>query len=164
MCSKYKKKFNGNNTGNKDRTVLLMVFFESYWDTLTNHCDGDFLLFVRILIMASYFDPEIERPAVTFLKRINLQWTGLMSEVSNKLCPTPILLHRFRLLWVINEFIWFPEPHPGELSDCPPWIRIVIWAGDHHTGSRETFNWGWHLNCPRWSFSLRNWNKTVSKM
>lgn len=128
------------------------------WQVLTDHCNGN-TLFVRKLVIVRYFNPEIKRPFVTLLKGINLQWTVLLSDVSQQRCPILVLLYHFRLYWVIDELICHVGPHPSELSEHLSWIWVVKCTRDHYTGSRETFNWGRNLNCPRWGFSLRNWNK-----
>lgn len=129
---------------------------------LTHHCNGDCAIFVRKLIIVCNFNPEMKRSLVTGLKGINLQWTVLLRDVSQQLCPMPILLHHFRLNWVIGDLIWRVGPQASEFSERLPWIWVVIWAGNHHTGSRETFNWGRHLNCP--SRGLSHCNKMQRKM
>lgn len=100
-----------------------------------------------------------KRPLVTFLKGINLQRTLLLFGISQQLCPIPVLLHYFRLHWVIDELICHFSPHSSELSEHLSWIWVVKCARYHYTGSRETFNWGRYLNWPRWDLSLRRWNK-----
>lgn len=98
------------------------------------------MFFVRKLVKVFNFNPEIKRPLVTFLKGINLQRTVLVCDVSQQLCPTPILLHNFRLNWMVDDVTRFLGPNPGEFSDRLSWIWVVERAGDHHAGSRETFD------------------------
>lgn len=126
---------------------------------LTYHCNGDFVLQVWKTVIVFNFNPEMKRPLITLLKRINLQWTILLSDISQLLGSTSKLLHDFRGNRVIDKLICILLPNSSELSDRLPWIRVVIWAGNHHTRSREAFNWRWHLKWPRWGFSLNNWNK-----
>lgn len=92
---------------------------------LTYHCNGDFVLQVRISVIASNFNPEMKRSYVTLLKRINLQGT-ILFDISQLLGSTSILLHDFRGNRVVDELIMVILPIQSELSDRPPWIRVSI--------------------------------------
>lgn len=109
--------------------------------------------------MVSHFNPEMKRPLVTLSKRINHQRAIFLTGISEQLSPSFKLLLYFVLDWMIDYPVCCIEPYPSESREFFPWIWIVKRAGDHHTGTNKTFNWGGNLDAPRGGLSLKNWRK-----
>lgn len=125
---------------------------------LTSHWNRGSCTVVGITGMTFKFNPEIKRASITLMKIINHQRTVLRAEVSQQLCPTPVVFRSFRLNGMADDLISLSGlPDPCEFIDRCMWIAVG--AGDHHTWTKETFDWGQHISSPRWGFCLSNCNK-----